>query len=119
MTLRDIARLIKHLEIQRSKTVEVLYPNPSLVMHVPFDCVNVCRQILSQMALPGQDVRAVLLESFDVRPGQHLYVKVRGTTYEHVTYHDGSDAREQRRRRQDSLRHRNKDVLIECSTAVL
>lgn len=114
MTLRDIARLIQNCGIPRSKTVECLYPHPSLTIYVPREFINVVGMVAQQMLLPGQHIDVCLLDSLDVRPMSHLYVKVKGATRSLIC-NDADSPTQQRIERQRTARMRNRDVVIECA----
>jgi len=120
MTLTDISRLLKFAKVPCSKTVDCFYPNPSIEVFVPMTHYLIVKEVVKRLdVLPGSDLRISPLTSRDVKPNQHVYVKVKGVTTGHTDVNDGSDWREKLRRRRESARMRNCDVVVECASVVV
>lgn len=115
MTLADVARMLKYAKVPRSKTVELLYPNPGLTVCVPATHIDVIRAVIHEMTLPGQNVRIELLNSLDVRPNEHVLFKIKGVTVPAGKPYDDAFMPEAyfRRRRMQTARARNADVVID------
>lgn len=111
MTLDQIGTMLRLARVPRSKTVECFYPNPRCIVHVPASHVHIVRDVIARLTLPGQNVRATLLESNDVATGQHVYVKVKGDAgiSSRLAYESLPAYR-------DRCRLMNRNIVIECAT---
>jgi len=77
MTQADIARMIKLCGVPRSRTVEVLYPNPCVTIYTD-DCYwLLVIAVAREMSQPGQLIQVEALgHARDVKPGEHVFYKV-------------------------------------------
>ena len=78
MTQNDIGRLLAKLGVKRSKTVEVTYPKGCIVVHVPGAYLATVTDVCKRMTAVGQDLRVTLLDSGEVRDGEHVWIKMKG-----------------------------------------
>jgi hypothetical protein len=117
MTLNDIGRMIEMMRIPQSKCVEVLFPDPRMQIDVPGSHYLAVVQVVAQMTLPGQKIEVGVLTSREVKPGEHVYFKVRGATAPASTPYDDPfmPPDEQRRHRAKTARRRNAEVVIEMA----
>lgn len=119
MTLTDISRLLKIAKVPRSKTVQAFHPNPAIIVHVPATHYAIVGEVVKQMAMTTDNVRVTVLESRDVRPNEHVYVRLKGETHKHTNYPDGASGQEKARMRRQSLRARNANVVIDCAAVIV
>ena len=77
-----------------------------------------CRPKPVGMRLYNEDIRVTLLESRDIKPSEHVYVKVQGVTTPAIT-DAGAPAAEQRRQRMKTARGRNASVVVECASVTI
>ncbi len=120
MTLADITRMLKLARVPRSKTVQGMYPNAFIELHVPATHYAIVLEVVKRLAFATDNIRVTPLVSQDVRANEHVYVKVKG---EIVPFNAGAPyndprmpATEVRRLRIKNACARNGNVVVECAS---
>jgi hypothetical protein len=121
MTLNDISRLLKFAAVPRSKTIQKGYPNPAIIVHVPATHLGVVREVMQQMCIVTDNISATLLESSDVRDGEHVYIKWTGDNevrhyQDHVNGITLPPGVQYRVRRKEQI-SRNRSVVLDIASA--
>jgi hypothetical protein len=112
MTLTDISRLLKIAKVPRSKVIECFYPNPCVIVHVDATYMPVLKAVIERVRLVGQTINVTLLDSQDVRPNEHLYIKVKGQTeWRH-------DPQRSKMSNQMARRVHHAQVVIDCYSVI-
>lgn len=116
MTLNDIGRMMKLARVPRSKTVESTYPNPCIIVHVPATHLLIVQEVVARVALKGQNITVCLLQSEEVIPGEHVYVKVKDFAADIARRNYQNETRwtYHQRRKLTNMR-----VVIECASVTL
>jgi hypothetical protein len=124
MTLTDIGRMMRLARVERSKTVECAYPNPSTTIYVPAVNFLTVADVVARVKLAHENITVLLLDRRmhnDVRTGEHVCVKVKGEIAPPGKPYDDAFMPETfyRRARIRTARARNAAVVVECASVVI
>jgi hypothetical protein len=111
VTLSDIARVLRHAKVPRSKTIEHNYPQV-IIVHVPATHLPVVQEVFKQLQTFGTHVQVTMLDgahSLDVGPSQHVYYKVKSAPHRAAWNRED----ETRRQWQERVKRSNRETVIE------
>lgn len=111
MSIDAISRALKYANVPRCKVVYVLYPNPRIIIHVPQSHVGMMTGVIGIMRL-DIEAKVTLLESNEVRDGEHVLIKMKSFNG-YAVRNDGESLSAWRQR----YRTCNRSTVIECASA--